>query len=120
MDQLGFSEVGFSEKKQKIRSERFLDQMDLLTLWKCLEKKIAGHYPETGNARKPCPLNTMIRVHWMQLLYNFSDPAVEDALYVIDSMSRFAGLSLSGSLPDETTILKFRHLLDQHKLGKEL
>lgn len=56
----------------------------------------------------------------MQLFYNLSDPAMEDALYEIESMRRFAGLSLSGPLPDETTILKFRHLLEQHKLGKEI
>jgi IS5 family transposase len=56
----------------------------------------------------------------MQLFYNLSDPAMEDALYEIESMCRFAWLNLSGTLPDETTILKFRHLLEQHRLGKEI
>ena len=120
MDQLSFSEAEFHHKKRKTRREIFLDQMDLLIPWKPLEKKIARHYPKPGKGRKPYPLNTMLRVHCMQLFYNLSDPAMEDALYEIESMRRFAGLSLSGPLPDETTILKFRHLLEQHKLGKEI
>jgi IS5 family transposase len=57
----------------------------------------------------------MIRVHVMQLLYNLSDPGMEDALYEIESMRRFAGLRLSDNLPDETTILNFRHFLEKHK-----
>jgi len=120
MDQLTFSEAEFHHKKRKTRREKFLDQMDELIPWKRLEKKIARHYPKPGNGRRPYPLSTMLRVHCMQLFYNLSDPAMEDALYEIESMRRFAGLSLTGSLPDETTILKFRHLLEQHKLGKEI
>src|SRR5690606_30625401 len=70
--------------------------------------------------RKPYPLSVMLRIHCLQLFYNLSDPAMEDALYEIESMRRFAGLSLNGAIPDETTILKFRHLLEQHKLGEAL
>ena len=62
----------------------------------------------------------MLRVHVMQLLYNLSDPAMEDALYEIESMRRFAGLRLSDNLPDETTVLNFRHFLEAHKFGKRL
>ena len=62
----------------------------------------------------------MLRVHCMQLFYNLSDPAMEDALYEIDSMRRFAELCISGPLPDESTILKFRHLLEEHELGTSL
>ena len=120
MDQLTFSEAEFHHKKRKTRREKFLEQMDQLIPWKRLEKKIARYYPKPGNGRRPYPLSTMLRVHCMQLFYNLSDPAMEDALYEIESMRRFAGLSLSGPLPDETTILKFRHLLEQHKLGKEI
>ena len=118
MDQLSFSEAEYHHKKRKTRREKFLEQMDALIPWKRLEKKIAKHYPRPGNGRRPYPLNTMLRVHCMQLFYNLSDPAMEDALYEIESMRRFAGLSLSNSLPDETTILKFRHLLEKHELGK--
>lgn len=120
MDQLTFSEAEFQHKKRKTRREHFLDQMDALIPWKCLEEKIAPYYPKPGNGRRPYPLGTMLRVHCMQLFYNLSDPGMEDALYEIASMRRFAGLSLLGCVPDETTILKFRHLLEQHKLGKEL
>ena len=62
----------------------------------------------------------MLRIHCLQLFYNVSDPAMEDALYEIDSMRRFAGLSLTENIPDETTILNFRHLLERHKLGEKL
>lgn len=62
----------------------------------------------------------MLRVHCLQLFYNLSDPAMEDALYEIESMRRFAGLRLSDRLPDETTILNFRHLLEKHGLGEKL
>ena len=62
----------------------------------------------------------MLRIHVMQLHYNLSDPAMEDALYEIESMRRFAGLRMSDSLPDETTILNSRHFLERHKLGQRL
>lgn len=62
----------------------------------------------------------MLRVHCLQLFYNLSDPGMQDALYEIESMRRFAGLRLSERLPDETTILNFRHLLERHDLGKKL
>ena len=118
MTQLSFSEAEYQHKKRKTRREKFLEQMDALIPWKRLEKKIARYYPKAGNGRRPYPLSTMLRVHCMQLFYNLSDPAMEDALYEIESMRRFAGLRLIGPLPDETTILKFRHLLERHQLGK--
>ena len=120
MDQLTFSEAEYNIKKRKTRREKFLEQMDGLIPWKQLESKIRRYYPKEGNGRKPYPLTVMLRIHCLQLFYNLSDPAMEDALYEIESMRRFAGLSLSGSIPDETTILKFRHLLEQHKLGEAL
>ena len=118
MDQMSFSEAEYNVKKRKTRREKFLEQMDTLIPWKNLERKIQKYYPKAGNGRQPYPLTTMLRVHCMQLFYNLSDPAMEDALYEIESMRRFAGLSLTGPLPDESTILKFRHLLERHDLGK--
>jgi IS5 family transposase len=64
-------------------------------------------------------MTTKLRIHCMQLFCNLSDPAMEDALYEIESMRRFAGLQLSDRLPDETTILNFRYLLGRHSLGKK-
>ncbi len=120
MNQLSFSEAEYDLKRRKTRREKFLEQMDQLIPWKRLEKKIKPYYPKNGRGRQPYPLSTMLRVHCMQLFYNLSDPAMEDALYEIESMRRFADLRLSDSLPDETTILNFRHLLERHKLGKKL
>ncbi|MEH6561135.1 MAG: IS5 family transposase [Marinobacter sp.] len=87
--------------------------------WKALEKKIARHYPKGANGRPPYPLSAILRVHCMQAFYNLSDPAMEDALYEIESMRRFAGLRLD-RLPDETTILNFRRFLERHDLGSAL
>ena len=120
MDQLTFSEAEYNNKKRKTRREKFLEQMDQLIPWKRLEKKIKPYYPKNGQGRQPYPMSTMLRIHCMQLFYNLSDPAMEDALYEIESMRRFAGLRLSNRLPDETTILNFRHLLERHSLGKKL
>lgn len=120
MSQLTFAEAEFTHKKRKTRREVFLERMDALIPWKKLEKQIVPHYPKGENGRPPYPLSTMLRVHCMQLFYNLSDPAMEDALYEIESMRRFAGLRLADSLPDETTILNFRHLLERHGLGKKL
>ena len=120
MTQLTFSEAEFHHKKRKTRREKFLEKMDALLPWKQMEKKIRRYYPGNGNGRRPYPLSTMLRVHCMQLFYNLSDPAMEDALYEIESMRRFAGLRISEAIPDETTILKFRHLLEKHKLGEAL
>ena len=115
-----FSEAEYNQKRRKTRREKFLERMDELVPWKKLEKKIKPHYPKNGHGRQPYPLSVMLRVHCMQLFYNLSDPAMEDALYEIESMRRFAGLRLSNPLPDETTILYFRHLLERNGLGKKL
>jgi len=119
MDKITFSEAEYQAKKRKARREIFLERMDKLIRWKQLEKKIARYYPKGQNGRPPYPLPAMLRVHCMQLFYNLSDPAMEDALYEIESMRHFAGLKLD-RLPDETTILNFRHFLEQHGLGKTL
>ena len=77
-------------------------------------------YPKPGKGRRPYPLPVMLRVHCVQLFYNLSDPGMEDLLYEAESVRRFVGLKLSDALPDETTILNFRHLLERHGLGKSL
>ncbi len=120
MEQATFSELEYDNKKRKTRREKFLERMDSLIPWAKLEKKIRRHYPKRGRGRPPYPLSVMLRVHCVQLFYNLSDPAMEDMLYEVESVRRFVGLKLSGPLPDETTILKFRHLLEQHNLGTRL
>ena len=118
MPQLTFAEAEYENKKRKTRREVFLERMESLIPWEKLERKLAKHYPKGENGRPPYPLPVMLRVHCLQLFYNLSDPAMEDALYEIESMRRFAGLRLSDRLPDETTILNFRHFLERHTLGK--
>lgn len=120
MSQLTFSEAEYNLKKRKTRREKFLERMDKLIPWQRLEQKLARKYTKGKTGRKPYPLKVMLRVHVMQLLYNLSDPAMEDALYEIESMRRFAGLRLSDNLPDETTILNFRHFLERHQFGQQI
>lgn len=120
MEQVSFAELEHDHKKKNTRRELFLERMDGLIPWKRLEKKIKPHYPKTGRGRHPYPLSVMLRVHCAQLFYNLSDPGMEDMLYEIESVRRFAGVRLSGAIPDETTILNFRHLLEKHSLGKKI
>lgn len=117
MTQMTFAELEYQNKKRKTRREVFLEKMDQLIPWGKLEKKLSKYRPVKATGRTGYPLPVMLRIHCMQLFYNLSDPAMEDALYEIESMRRFAGLTLSDALPDESTILLFRHFLEQHKLG---
>ena len=98
----------------------FLEKIDGLIPWERLETRLEPFYPKAGRGRRPYPLGAMLRVHCVQLFYNLSDPGMEDLLYEVESVRRFVGLRLSGPLPDETTILNFRHLLEKHGLGEAL
>ena len=120
MDQSTFADLEYQGKRRRTRRELFLERMEGLIPWQSLEERIRPHYPKAGNGRRPYPLSVMLRVHCVQLFYNLSDPGMEDLLYEAESVRRFAGLSLSEALPDETTILNFRHLLERHGLGKGL
>jgi IS5 family transposase len=120
MEQITFSDAEYDHKKRKTRREKFLERMEELIPWEKLERKIRRHYPKAGKGRHPYPLSTMLRIHCVQLFYNLSDPAMEDMLYEIDSVRRFARLKITGPIPDESTILKFRHLLEKHSLGTKL
>ena len=120
MDQPTFADLEYEGKKRKTRREKFLERMDGLIPWEELEERIQPFYPKAGRGRRPYELSTMLRIHCVQLFYNLSDPGMEDMLYEVESVRRFVGLRLSGPLPDETTILNFRHLLDKHELGTGL
>ena len=120
MDQPTFADLEYQGKKRKTRRELFLERMDALIPWQLLEERIRPFYPKAGRGRHPYPLSVMLRVHCVQLFYNLSDPGMEDLLYESDPVRRFTGLKLSGPLPDETTILNFRHLLERHQLGQGL
>jgi IS5 family transposase len=95
--------------------------MEAVVPWPRLLAVIEPHYPKAGQGRPPHPLPRMLRIYFMQQWFNLSDPAMEDALYDSESMRRFAGIELTADLvPDETTILRFRHLLEQHRLTAAL
>lgn len=120
MYQPTFASVEFEQKKRKTRRELFLERLDALMPWEELEARVEPHYPKAGRGRRPYPLAVMLRIHVVQLCYNLSDPAMEDLLYEAESARRFCGLTLSEPIPDESTILHFRHLLERHELGAAL
>ncbi len=120
MGQATFADLEYVSQKRVTRREKFLARMDGLIPWERLEGRIRPFYPKEGRGRRPYALSVMLRVHCVQLFYNLSDPGMEDLLHEVESVRRFVGLRLSGPLPDETTILEFRHLLERHGLGEVL
>lgn len=104
------------EKKQTKR-EKFLHKMDQIVPWSRLVDLIELYYPKAVKGRKPMPSEVMFRIYYLQQWYGLSDSVAEESLYDHESMRRFAGLELGeDAIPDETTILKFRHLLEKHQL----
>ena len=118
--QLTFADSEFSTKRRQTRKEIFLSRMEHILPWQDMTAVIEPFYPKAGNGRRPYPLETMLRIHCMQQWYSLSDGAMEDALYEIASMRLFAKLSLDQAIPDRTTIMNFRHLLEQHQLARQL
>lgn len=112
------AQSGFERYGKKTRREQFLEEMDQVVPWAELETLIRPHYPKGENGRPPMGLSIMLRIHFLQQWFNLSDPAAEEALYDSPVLRRFAGIDLGRApAPDETTILNFRHLLEEHELG---
>ncbi len=121
MKQTTFASAAWTHKGKVTRRERFLAEMNAVIPWSRLLALIAPHYPQPGNGTQPLPMERMLRIHFMQHWFNLSDPAAEDALYDSESMRRFAGIELADdAIPDETTILRFRHLLERHQLSERI
>jgi len=121
MKQTTFSGLAWSTKGKVTRRERFLAEMDAVVPWPRLLALIEPHYPNTGQGRPPIGLERMLRVYFLQQWFNLSDPQAEDSLYDSESMRRFTGIELSDDrIPDETTILRFRHLLEKHELTEAI
>jgi transposase, IS5 family len=113
--------AGFEKYAKTTKRAQFLADMDRIVPWAELCDLIAPVYPVAGNGRPPRDLEMMLRIYFLQQWFNLSDPAAEDALYDSAAMRRFAGLDLSEHpAPDETTICRFRHLLEQNNLGEAL
>ena len=120
MGQISFADAEYAGKRKKTRREVFLEEMEQVVPWKTLLKLIEPHYPVAGRGRRPYALESMLRVHLMQNWFALSDPAMEEALYEIASLRTFARLSLVEAIPDETTILNFRHLLEENDLAEDI
>jgi IS5 family transposase len=120
MSQISFADAEYAGKRKKTRREVFLEEMELVVPWKVLVKIIEPHYPVAGRGRRPYALESMLRVHLMQNWFALSDPAMEEALYEIASLRAFARLSLNEPIPDETTILNFRHMLEANDLADDI
>jgi len=121
MTQLSFATLDHQNKKKQTKRERFLAEMESVVPLGALVGLIDPHYPKAGNGRRPYRLDVMLRIYFLQQWYQLSDPGAEEALYDIQSMRAFAGLELGrDAIPDETTILNFRHLLEAGDLTKAI
>jgi IS5 family transposase len=118
--QISFADAEYANKGKLTRREKFLTQLNELLPWPAMMAVIEPHYAQgKGRGRKAFPLDSMLHLHVSQIVYNYSDPGMEDALYEIESLRRFCAIRLE-SVPDESTILQFRHLLEQHKLTEQI
>src|SRR5277367_1710211 len=112
------AQTGFEKYGRKSKRERFLEEMEQIVPWAELQGLVEPHYPKGENGRPPVGLSIMLRVYFLQQWFNLSDPGAEDALYESPVLRRFAGVDLGRApVPDESTILQFRHLLEKHELG---
>ncbi len=123
MKQMSLGESGYERKTKRTRKREFLDEMNLVVPWAELVALIAPHAPAPGTkgGRPPFAVETMLRIHFLQQWFNLSDPAMEEALYDTPMFREFAGLDMGeDNLPDESTILRFRHLLERHNLSLQI
>ena len=112
--------LGLNLDLKKTRKRQFLEQMDQVVPWAALVELIAPYYPEGRTGRPPFSLQTMLRTHFMQQWFSLSDPAMEEAFFDTPLYREFAQLQEFGRLPDESTILRFRHRLEKHKLAEQI
>src|SRR5215475_9139118 len=118
-EQRTFASIAWTQKGKVTRRERFLAEMDAVIPWAQLLSLIEPHYAKAGRGRQPLGLEKMLRIYFLQQWFNLSDPQAEDAIYDSESMRRFAKVELADdTVPDESTILRFRHLLEEHGLTR--
>lgn len=120
-NQLSFAQAEYAGKKKTTRRERFLNEMEQVVPWSRLVALVEPHYPTGQRGRPPIGIERMLRIYFLQQWYSLADEALEDALYDSQAMRTFAGINLSvEAVPDATTLLKFRHLLERHELTKRI
>ena len=121
MKQLTLAAVGFERYAKTTRRAAFLAEMERVVPWSALCALIGPFYPKPGNGRPPVGVERVLRIYFLQQWFNLSNPAVEEALYDSSAMRRFVGIDLGREpVPDETTVCRFRHLLEAHDLGQQL
>ena len=121
MKQLTLATAGFERYAKTTRRAAFLAEMESVVPWPALCGLIEPFYPKPGNGRPPIGVERMLRIYLLQQWFNLSDPGVEEALYDLLAMRRFVGIDLGReAVPDETTMCRFRHLLEEHELGRRL
>ena len=119
--QMSFAQSEYAGKKKVTRRERFLGEMERVVPWARLVAVIEPHYPKGARGRPPIGIERMLRIYFLQQWYALADEALEDALYDSQAMRTFAGIDLSvEAVPDATTLLKFRHLLEAHDLTRAI
>ena len=119
--QRSFAEAEYSGKKKQTRRDKFLAEMERVVPWSALCALIEPFYPKPGNGRPPVGVDRMLHIYFLQQWFNLSDPAVEEALYDSAAMRVFVGIDLGReAVPDETTVCRFRHLLETHDLGRPM
>jgi len=117
--QISFAVNEWNGKKKQTMREKFLAQMEELVPWRRLGELIKPHYPKGLRGRPPMGIEKMLRVYFLQQWYGLADEALEDAIYDSQAMRLFVGIDLSQEgVPDATTLLKFRHLLERHDLTR--
>ena len=114
------ADLGLNLSTKRTRKREFLEEMQTVVPWAKLVGLIAPYAPEGKKGRPPFAVESMLRVHFMQQWFTLSDPAMEEALHDVPLFREFANLSWDGRLPDESTILRFRHLLERHKLAEQI
>jgi len=122
MRQQTFAEESFEKFRKKTRKEQFLDEMERIIPWQELTAAIKPFYPNPpGAGRRPVGVERMLRIYFLQHWFNLSDPGAEEALYDSRALRAFVGIDLGREpVPDETTLCKFRHLMERHNLGDQL
>ena len=114
-----FSDLAYKDKKKVTRKQLFLEKMEDILPWKLLLEPILEKYPKAPRGRPPFPADVMLRIYLMRQWYGLSDLAMEESLYDIEPMRRFAHVSMR-KIPDEATIRRFRHFVRRHKMTAEL
>jgi IS5 family transposase len=121
MKQLSLGANEYALKPKRTRQEKFLEEMEAVVPWSRLIAVVEPHYPKAGNGRRPYELMVMLRIHFMQQWFGYSDAGMEEALHEVPLLRRFSGLDVGmDTIPDESTLLHFRHLLEKHELTAKL